>query len=102
MPRKPKPPPIANMVIEGLSDGREVREKSYVDDFDGEVRPVVQDMKPKRNLRTGAELRAEQQRKRRLEVERKQAQAQRMAQALNKAVRDMIDPPKREPFKRRI
>jgi hypothetical protein len=102
MPRKPKPPPIGHLVIEGLSDGREVREKSYVDDFDGQVRPIVQDVKPVRNLPTGAELRAGLQRAKREKAERERKQAQRMADSLVKTMRDMIDPPPHKPFKRRI
>jgi hypothetical protein len=72
MPRKPKLPPIANMVIEGLSDGREVRERSYVDELDGnKVKPIVQDMRPVRKLATGAELRIAKQHADRLAREAK-------------------------------
>lgn len=87
MPRKPKLPPIGNMVIEGLSDGREIRAASVVDDFTGQPIAVAQDMRPARRLKTGAELRAELQQ---IERERKQHEG---AEVLRKAkVRGFTDP----------
>ena len=102
MGRKPKPPPIGNMVIQSLSTGREIREQTYVDDFDGQVKPMVQDMQPVRELPSGWELQAKHKQAQRVKAQRKQLQAQRLADGLTKAVRDMIDPPKHGPFKRRV
>lgn len=55
MPRKVKSgPPI--LKIEGLSDGREIRDETFICDLTGEVKPVVQDMKPVRVMKSAQEV----------------------------------------------
>lgn len=56
MPRKPALPPMIYRV-EGMSDGRELRPRAFIDDFTGEAMPVVQDDRPTRVLPSGQELR---------------------------------------------
>ena len=45
MPRKPKPGPTI-LRMEYLSTGREVRDATFVDDFEGEVLPIPEDSNP--------------------------------------------------------
>ncbi len=99
MPRKPGLPLIANMVIEGLSDGREVRAVSFVDDFTGQVMPVVQDTRPVRRLPTPNEMAL---RRKQIAQAKADLQAQRSAKALKQVLVNMIDPPEHKPFKRRF
>ena len=99
MPRKPGLPPIANMVIEGLSDGREVRAESFVDDFTGQVMPVVQDTRPARRLPTPNEMAL---RRKQIAQAKAELAMQRSAKALKQVLVNMIDPPQHSPFKRRF
>lgn len=69
MPRPPKPP--MDLIIEALSDGREVRPTIVdVDDFTGEISDYTppQDLKPKRKLKDGFELRDEEWKRKRTKV----------------------------------
>jgi hypothetical protein len=58
MPRKPKQPSF-DLKIEGLSDGREIRPKTFVSDFGGEVLPVVQDPSPAKVMKSAQEVKNE-------------------------------------------
>lgn len=69
MPRKVKPGP-AILKIEGLSDGREIRPKTYVDDFTGQAMPVVQDMKPVRAMKSAQEVKDEINRAKRKQLDK--------------------------------
>ncbi len=62
MSRRAKPGPP--MVIERVSDGREVRPRVFVDDFTGEELPMVQDTRPARSVANGWEVREREQRER--------------------------------------
>lgn len=73
MPRKPRLG--QEYVIEGLSDGREIRPESFVEDFTGEVMPVVQDTKPVQAVPSAQDIRLRMQRD-------KQARAKAMVDTL--------------------
>lgn len=87
MPRKPKPPPVWDMYVEGLSTGpvREAVPTEFVDDFTGDVMPMVQRPapRPKRHGRVMTDL---AQRKLALRV-----LAQHSEQAQRQRVQELVD-----------
>ena len=103
MPRLPKPP--VDFIIEGLSTGeREHSLRTPNSDWDGmaiERAPLA----PRRGnapMLTPHDIMALNQQRKQAEYDKALKRAQRTADAVAKAITDMIDPPPFKPFKRRF
>jgi hypothetical protein len=99
MPRKPKPP--EDFVIEGIESGERVYSMQPMDDFE-DGKAIERPKLAPRAKHVRVHTQDERAKQRMAEAQRRQEQAPRMADDLVNAMRDMIDPPKRKPFKRRF
>jgi hypothetical protein len=99
MPRKPKPP--MDFIIEGIASGEREYSTQPISDFDdGKVIERPRIAPRAKGVRVHTHEQRTQQRM--ADAQREQARGQRMANDLMKAMRDMIDPPKHKPFRRRF
>ena len=102
MPRTPKPP--TDFIIESISTGeREHSIGAGLSDFNGQpiTRPALASVKPKPTL-TPLEIHMLHRQKHDAELMKEHLKRVRLAKSVQKIMRDMIDPPKHKPFKRRF